>query len=95
VSLAFLILAFIFIGAGLLRERRRKAEEFPAEISRPPRTDLNDRQQRSVALGFLAFRVIFVLVSMAGYKAYQYTDSVQFCGLTCHTQRSGQRFRDS
>ena len=86
VSPAFLILAFLLIGAGLWRERRQKAEEFPAEVSRFPRIDLNDPRQRSAALGFLAFLVTFVIVSMAGsYKAYQYTDSVQFCGLTCHT----------
>ncbi|HXY07698.1 MAG TPA: NapC/NirT family cytochrome c [Terriglobales bacterium] len=86
VAPAFLMLALFLLGAGLWRERRLKAVELPAEVSRFPRLDLNDPRQRNAALGFLAFLLIFVVVSMAGsYQAYQYTDSVQFCGLTCHT----------
>ena len=86
VSPAFFILGLLLIGSGLWRERRRKAVELPAEVSPLPRIDLNDPRQRGAALGFLGFLVLFILVSMAGsYKAYQYTDSVQFCGLTCHT----------
>jgi len=86
VSPAFLILALVLIGAGVWQGRLRKAAELPAEVSPYPRVDLNDPHQRSAALGFMASLLIFVVVSMAGsYKAYEYTDSVQFCGLTCHT----------
>jgi nitrate/TMAO reductase-like tetraheme cytochrome c subunit len=86
VAPAFLILALILIGAGRWRQRRRKVLDSPAEVSPFPRLDLNDPRQRSAALAFIAFLVIFVVVSIAGsYKAYQYTDSVKFCGLTCHT----------
>jgi len=86
VAPAFLILALILIGAGLWQERRRKVLELPSEVSPFPRLDLNDPRQRSAALAFVALLVVFVIVSIAGsYKAYQYTESVQFCGLTCHT----------
>ena len=34
----------------------------------------------------MTFIVIFVLMSVVGsYRAYEYTDSVQFCGQLCHT----------
>jgi len=37
-------------------------------------------------ISFLTFLVVFMMVSVAGsYKAYEYTDSVQFCGQLCHT----------
>jgi len=86
VAPGFLILALLFIAAGLWRERRRKVVESPGELALFPRIDLNDPAQRGAALGFVSFLVVFVVLSMAGsYKAYEYTDSVQFCGLTCHT----------
>ncbi len=51
-----------------------------------PRIDLNDPGQRSAVISFGAFVAVFVMLSGAGsYKAYEFTDSVQFCGQTCHT----------
>lgn len=51
-----------------------------------PRIDLNDKAQRSAVISFMTFLIAFVMVSAAGsYKAYEYTDSVQFCGQLCHT----------
>jgi len=50
-----------------------------------PRIDLNDPRQRATVFGLLTFLVVFVLISMAGsYKAYEYTETTQFCGQTCH-----------
>jgi len=86
VAPGFLILALLLIVIGLWRERQRKAHQLPSEVSPFPHIDLNNPEQRSAAVAFLAFLVVFVVVSMAGsYRAYEYTDSVQFCGLTCHT----------
>ncbi len=82
VSPGFLILSLLLMLVGVLLERRKKvaATEFY------PRIDLNDRAQRSAVISFLTFLVVFVTVSAAGsYKAYEYTDSVQFCGQLCHT----------
>jgi nitrate/TMAO reductase-like tetraheme cytochrome c subunit len=85
VAPGFLICGLLLTAVGAWRERRRKLEK-PGEMARYPRIDLNDAAQRSAALSFGIFLVVFVMISSAGsYKAYEYTDSVQFCGLTCHT----------
>lgn len=82
VAPAFLIAGLLLIGTGVWRERRRKAGEVPLY----PRIDLNDPGQRSAVISFGAFVAAFVMLSGVGsYKAYEFTDSVQFCGQTCHT----------
>ena len=82
VSPGFLICGLLLITVGVWRERRKKDGEAPLY----PRIDLNDPGQRSAVMSFGAFVLVFVLLSGAGsYKAYEFTDSVQFCGQTCHT----------
>ncbi|HUO26213.1 MAG TPA: NapC/NirT family cytochrome c [Candidatus Aquilonibacter sp.] len=85
VSPGFLIFSFVLVLAGLLLERRKKV----APTAFYPRIDLNDPKQRGAVISFLSFLMVFVLVSAAGsYKAYEFTDSVQFCGQLCHTVMS-------
>ncbi|HZC25072.1 MAG TPA: NapC/NirT family cytochrome c [Candidatus Binatia bacterium] len=82
VSPSFFGLGLILMVVGLLLERRKKVER--TEFY--PRVDLNDPAQRSAVISFLSFLVVFAVVSAAGsYKAYEFTDSVQFCGQLCHT----------
>jgi nitrate/TMAO reductase-like tetraheme cytochrome c subunit len=81
VAPGFLIFSFVLIGVGYWRDRVKAAHGQPPY----PRIDLNDPRQRATVFGLLTFLIVFVLISMAGsYKAYEYTDSVQFCGQTCH-----------
>ncbi len=85
VAPAFLVLGLLLIGAGILLERRKTV----AATAFYPRIDLNDPSQRSAVISFAAFLVVFVMLSTAGsYKAYEYTESVQFCGQLCHTVMS-------
>ena len=82
VSPGFLVLGLLLMGVGILLERRRSVPVTDFY----PRIDLNDSTQRSAVFSFVAFLVVFFMVSAAGsYKAYEYTDSVQFCGQLCHT----------
>jgi len=82
VSPAFMVLGLLMMLAGFLIQRRKKYS--PTDFY--PRIDLNDRAQRSAVFSFFTFLIVFVAVSAAGsYKAYEYTDSVQFCGQLCHT----------
>jgi len=86
VAPGFMVCGLLLTAIGAWRERRRKSSAQPSEVPRYPRIDLNDAAQRSTALSFGIFLIIFVMVSSVGsYKAYEYTDSVQFCGQTCHT----------
>jgi nitrate/TMAO reductase-like tetraheme cytochrome c subunit len=82
ISPAFLVFGLLLMLAGVLLERRKKV----APTAFYPRVDLNDPTQRSAVISFTGFLVVFVMMSGAGsYKAYEYTDSVQFCGQLCHT----------
>ena len=85
VSPGFLGLGLLLILVGLLIERRKKVESTDFY----PRIDLNDRAQRSAVISFMTFLIVFVVVSAAGsYKAYEFTESVSFCGQLCHTVMS-------
>jgi len=83
---AILILGLILIPIGMALERRRRRKLAPGEIPRLPRIDLNSAAQRQAFAFFVSFTALFVAVSAAGsYQAYEFSDSVQFCGRTCHT----------
>ncbi|HWS17565.1 MAG TPA: NapC/NirT family cytochrome c, partial [Candidatus Elarobacter sp.] len=85
VSPAFLVFSLVLMGVGVLLERRKKVT--PTAFY--PRIDLNDRAQRSAVISFMTFLVVFVMVSLAGsHKAYEFTESVGFCGQLCHTVMS-------
>ena len=65
------------------RRRRLRAVGAPPHFAK---LDLNNPAQRSTVAFVLSFVVIFALVSAVGsYKAYEFTDSVSFCGQLCHT----------
>ena len=82
------ILAFglLVIGLGMLLERRRRRglEKFEQPVF--PTLDLNDPRRRRFFLIFITLTFVFVSVSAFGsYRAYEHTESVAFCGQTCHT----------
>ncbi len=82
---AVMVFGLLLIPIGMWRERSRRRTQAPS-MDRYPRIDLNNPQQRSAFAFFIAFTVVFVALSAAGsYRAYEYTDSVQFCGQLCHT----------
>ena len=82
---AFLVLGLVLVPIGMWgeRERRRRGK---ASLSRFPVLDLNSATQRGTIAFFLSTVVLFVILSAVGsYRAYEYTDSIQFCGQLCHT----------
>ena len=85
VAPAIMIVGLIMIPVGMVIERRRRLRE----VGAPPhfaRLDLNNPAQRSAAAFVLSFVVIFSLMSAVGsYKAYEFTDSITFCGQLCHS----------
>jgi nitrate/TMAO reductase-like tetraheme cytochrome c subunit len=85
VAPAIMVFGLILIPIGMVIERRRRLRSVGAPFHYA-KLDLNNPAQRSTVAFVLAFVVIFSLMSAVGsYKAYEYTDSVNFCGQLCHT----------
>jgi nitrate/TMAO reductase-like tetraheme cytochrome c subunit len=85
VAPGFLILGLGLILLGALYYRRQSLAA-SGLASRYLRLDFNDPSQRGAAAFFLTFIVVFVLMSVVGsYRAYEFTDSVSFCGQLCHS----------
>ena len=83
---SILILGLVIVIVGRMLERRRRHKTSPSEISAYPKLDLNDPRARRAFFVFLVITFVFVSASAFGsYKAYEYTESVSFCGETCHT----------
>jgi len=82
---------------GVLRERRRRRT---GRASRPglPIIDLNNRRQFGAFIAVVVISLLFLALSAVGaYRAYHFTESVTFCGLTCHEVMEPEHtaYRDS
>lgn len=76
-------LCIVLLGA--LRERRRRRRN-PGRAHARPLFDFSDPRRRRNFMGFVAAVFVFIFMSAFGsYRAYEHTESVQFCGQTCHT----------
>ncbi len=83
VTPGFLVLGLLLTAVGIFRERRRRAKS--ALWVAPVQIDLSRPRDRRIMVAFLAGSVTFLLVSAVGsYNTFQFTESVQFCGETCH-----------
>jgi len=71
---------------GMLWERRRRRRLAPGDVGRYPVLDLNNPHRRRIFSGFLMLTFVFLFLSaFVSYRAFEHTESVQFCGQTCHT----------
>jgi nitrate/TMAO reductase-like tetraheme cytochrome c subunit len=76
---------FIMV-VGALIEWRRRIKHAGAIGRAYPTIDLNDPKLRRSVLALTALSFFFILVSAFGsFRAYEHTESVAFCGQTCHT----------
>lgn len=83
---SILIFGISVMVVGALIERRRRRRSDPDSIMAYPKLDLNDAQTRRSFMTFLVVTFFFVAASAFGsYRAFEYTESVPFCGQTCHT----------
>jgi hypothetical protein len=82
-ALTFGLLIFLY---GMRRESLRRRRVGSDEALPYPRLDLNEpRQRRRFALALAGMTVLVVLLAFAGYNAFLFSESVAFCGRTCHT----------
>ena len=84
-ALAILGLIMIPIGSLLWRRKVRKTPQ-GSEIPPLPVFDLNNSKTRKWALIFVGITIVNVIIlSGATYKGIHYMESVEFCGLACHS----------
>ena len=80
----FLLMGIFFLVVGMLRERRR-LEQGIQRRKRFMIIDLNDPKQRRIISIFSIGAILLLFFSAFGsYKAYEYSDSDEFCGEICH-----------
>jgi nitrate/TMAO reductase-like tetraheme cytochrome c subunit len=84
VAPAFVIFGLLLAILGAWRERRKLGES--AGILPKVVVDLSRPRDRKMMGWFIAGALLFLLISAVGsYQTYHYSESVQFCGQTCHT----------
>lgn len=81
----FLTIGFILILIGAWRFHRALVRGTAREFEWPT-LDLNQPRQLRAFTVFLFATIFFLMFSAFGsYKAYEYTESDEFCGQTCHS----------
>jgi nitrate/TMAO reductase-like tetraheme cytochrome c subunit len=81
---AILFLSLIIAFVGIIRAHRDALKGHP-HGTHLPRIDLNNPHHRSAFVAVSFGAILFLLLSAFGsFKAYEHTDSDQFCGETCH-----------
>jgi fumarate reductase subunit C len=85
---SILMFGVVVVIVGALYERRRRHRAAPSDIAAYPKLDLNDPHSRRAVFVFLLVTFLFISASAFGsYRAYEYTESVGFCGQTCHVMK--------
>jgi hypothetical protein len=81
--LTFGLLFFLY---GMRRESLRRRRVGSDEALPYPSLDLNvPSQRRRFGLALIGTTVLAVVLAFAAYNGFQFTESVAFCGRTCHT----------
>jgi nitrate/TMAO reductase-like tetraheme cytochrome c subunit len=84
----FFLCGLLAIPIGMLLRRRKLALDGTSaeEISRYPKLDFNDPKLRRLATVFLVMTAINgVILGSTSFLAVEHTETVAFCGQTCHT----------
>jgi hypothetical protein len=82
----FLVAGLLLVPLGMYLEWRKRQKTGQITYRKWPDIDLNNVRHRHAATIFILGLMLFMLISSVGlYQAYHFTESVAFCGLTCHT----------
>ncbi len=80
-----MITGLLLVPLGMWRMSRIWKREGTAPATRFPVLDLNNPRQRQAVLIFSISTLVFLVLSaMGSYGAYHHSESVEFCGVTCH-----------
>lgn len=81
-----LLFGLLLIPIGMFRTWRKWKREGQESVPQWPYIDLNKRSHRNATFIFFFGTIIFLSLSAVGsYEAYHYSESVTFCGKTCHS----------
>lgn len=81
----FLIIGLILIPVGVYRKRRHIAQGLEVAHHTILHLDISKPTHRNGLFVFIVGTVMVLLLTTIGtYKTFQYTESIQFCGLVCH-----------
>lgn len=81
----FVLLGLVLVPVGMVRQWKRVRRYGRSVLPEWPLVDFNKPQHRNAFVAFIVITGIYVLVSATGaYQAYHYSESVEFCGTTCH-----------
>ncbi|HRN26823.1 MAG: NapC/NirT family cytochrome c [Ignavibacteriaceae bacterium] len=82
---SILIFGLLVIAYGVIRERKRERQGKVRE-QRLPVIDLNDPKKRAMFVTFSVGTIVLMMFSAFGsFKAYEYTETDEFCGTVCHS----------
>jgi hypothetical protein len=79
---SFIWFGLIFAGVGAWLERRRRKEPAAAEA---PVVANGRRRTRQLVIAITCSFLFLLLSSLGSYRAFEVTESSQFCGALCHT----------
>jgi hypothetical protein len=83
VAPGFLTAGLLLTFVGALRERRRRKGS--GSLVSAVQIDLSRSRDRRILVGFVIGSLLFIMLSAVGsYNTFEFTESVQFCGETCH-----------
>ncbi|MFS8084866.1 MAG: NapC/NirT family cytochrome c [Acidobacteriota bacterium] len=83
-----LVFGLFVVILGMLLERRRRHRASPSDVAAYPKLDLNDPHSRRAVFAFLLLTFLFISGgAFSSYRAFEYTESVGFCGQTCHVMK--------
>jgi hypothetical protein len=81
----FLVIGHILIPIGMYRKRKRIKKGIQISDDKLFVLNLKDSKTRNAVLIFSVISIFFIVSTIVGsYKAFHYTESVEFCGKLCH-----------
>ncbi len=85
VTPAFIILGHILVPLGMYLQRKKLKKGIPVTDDKLFVLNLRDPKTRNAILIFSVVTIFFVISTIVGsYKAFHYSESVEFCGKLCH-----------
>ena len=84
---AIILFGLVVAVLGTRYEAKRRVRRGVTDSMPFPSLDLNDpKQRRRLAIVAVAGTFVSIVLTYSGYNAFLFTESVEFCGKTCHTQ---------